>query len=93
MYAAVVALPNEVVAEVGQIDRSHFSYELYMRWHDPVVKALEIDFSRAVPVGQFTGRYSTTELLCLETRPWATLSSAVGTCWGGHRRNAARSSC
>ena len=65
-YSFVIALPDEIVAQIRKVDRERYNCALPMRWHDKVSHAFEVDFSGGVPVPHFTERYDGETLAHLE---------------------------
>jgi hypothetical protein len=65
-YSFVIALPDEIAAEVRKVDQERYNIALAMRWRDKVIHAFEVDFSGAVPVPHFTERYDGETLAHLE---------------------------
>lgn len=71
-YSFVVALPDEIAAEVEKVDQERYNTALAMRWHDKITRAFEVDFS-----GAYRSRISP---IGTTGRRWPTLSGAM-TCY------------
>ena len=65
-YALVIDLPDEIEAEISKVKPETFNYSLAMRWREKIASAFEVDFSSAVPIDQFRGRYDGETLAHLE---------------------------
>jgi hypothetical protein len=65
-YSYVVALPDEIPAEVRKVDPQRFNTSLAMRWRDKVIHAFKVDFSGTVPLPHFIDRYDGETLAHLE---------------------------
>jgi hypothetical protein len=62
MYSFVVGMLDEIATEVSKVDPQKFNTSLAMEWRSSVDSAFEADFSGAVKVPNFTGRYDNATL-------------------------------